>query len=223
MDEPQIRLAPGSIVSMVNEHQPHFVLQSPSEIRELRAALKQDQDLGLGEGGEADDSGLMQLVGLDLYHNGDVEGYDLFVHPAWILTVKQVTDRAWKGHQIGVGVDPESGKRFEEVERERIAETPKMILALKAAGVPVKVLGQGAYYVELDNSEGEMTMATHHNSMGAVPLLAVDAENQVCCCGHAADEHEIGSIMVERCNGCNHCGLFHRHLEDHDGKEQPAP
>lgn len=230
-DEPQIRMAPGSIVSMVNDQTPHFVLQSPKEIRELRAVLKEENDLGLGEGGGADESGLMNLVGPDLYGDGDVEGYDLAVHPAWLLTVKQVTPRAWMAHQVSVGVDPEQGVRFEEVERRRAAGTPGFIQYLMAAGVPVEFVGPGRYGITLDTSEGVIEGGSH--MADALPLMTTDLspedDEQLCCCGHPAHVHTAGSSVIEMCQVCGpQCGIFHRHQENEDDErdeqteEQPA-
>lgn len=227
-DEPQIiRMAPGSIVQMVNDPTPHFVLQSPNEIRKLRAALKQDEDLGLGDGGgEADESGLLDLVGLDLYGDGDIESYDLAIHPGWLLMAKQVTPRAWEAHQVSVGIDPKKGVRFQEVEKRTLRETPQLILSLKAAGVKVDVVEAGRYFVELETNEGELQAGRH--MMSGVVLLSVDSDgDEICCCGHPAADHFRGPKVIEGCRACGVCGIFHRHLEEEDddgqAEEQPAP
>lgn len=225
-DEPQMRLAPGAIVSMANDQTPHFVLQSPHEIRALRAVLREEQDMGLDEG-DADESGLIQLVGIDLYSDGDTESYDLSVHPAWLLTVKQVTPRAWKAHQVSVGIDPEEGRPFREVERQQVRDTPKFIKYLMAAGVEVHVLGNGQYEIHLDSSSGPIYSGGHIAE--ALPLMSADIGDgeQVCCCKHPASAHALGSHVVEFCQVCGPapCGIFHRHIEDQDERdeEQPSP
>jgi hypothetical protein len=115
MDEPQVRMQPRCIVMMVNDHggeSSFFTLESVREIREKRAALKADIDMGLGEGGEADESGLLNLVGLDLYSDGDVESFELSINPAFIGHVKQLTDRAWKSKLVSMGIHPDENKRL---------------------------------------------------------------------------------------------------------------
>jgi hypothetical protein len=230
MDEPQVRMQPRCIVMMVNDHggeSSFFTLESVREIREKRAALKADIDMGLGEGGEADESGLLNLVGLDLYSDGDVESFELSINPAFIGHVKQLTDRAWKSKLVSMGIHPDENKRLLDVEMARLGDSPPLVLGLKAAGIPVKVLGPGRYWIELDDTAGELQSASHQTT--GVPLLSIDAEGgEMCCCGHTMAAHRRGSRIVEDCGECALCGIFHRHLETDEGhepeqtEEQPA-
>lgn len=225
-----IRLQPSSIIKMVNDPEAHFILQSPKEIRQKRAALVEKMELGLeGEVSEADESGLMQLVGLDLYSNGDVEDYPISVHPGWLLSVKGVTPRAWEAHQVQVGIDPKHGVPFQEVERQQVGETPKFVKYLMAAGVEVEVLAPGRYGITLDNSDGEIHAGSH--MADSLPLMTADFSidnDQLCCCEHPASVHAQGRHVIEGCQVCGaRCGIFHRHLEEEDddgqAEEQPAP
>lgn len=233
MDEPQmdsIRLQPSSIIKMVNDPEAHFILQSPKEVRAKRAALVEKMELGHFEGevSEADESGLMQLVGLDLYSNGDVEDYPISIHPGWLLSVKGVTPRAWESHQVQVGIDPKHGKPFQEVEKAQVAETPRFVKYLMAAGVDVEIKGPGHYYMKLDTSEGPVNNSAH--IVDALPLLTIDSGGaEMCCCGHLSEDHHAGSLVIETCEVCGagRCGVFHRHTEDEDderaeqAQEQP--
>jgi hypothetical protein len=229
MDEPQmdsIRLQPSSIVKMVNDPEAHFILQSPKEVRAKRAALVEKMELGHleGEVPEADESGLMHLVGLDLYSNGDVEDYTIDIHPGWLLSVKGVTPRAWESHQVRVGIDPKHGKPFQEVERQQVGETPRLVKYLMAAGVPIEIKGPGQYHMKLDTSEGPINNSEHIDD--ALPLLTRDSHGaEACCCGHAAMNHHAGAHVVELCEVCGPelCGLFHRHTEgEEDDRAEQA-
>lgn len=225
-----IRLQPSSIIKMVNDPEAHFILQSPKEVRAKRAALVEKMELGLdGEVSEADESGLIQLVGLDLYSNGDVEDYPISIHPGWLLSVKGVTPRAWEAHQVQVGIDPKHGKPFQEVEKAQVAETPRFVKFLMAAGVPVEIKGPGRYQIRLDTSEGPINNGGH--IVDALPLLTIDMTGgEECCCGHPASLHVPGTHVIEACNACGPggCGIFHRHAEDEttdereQTEEQPA-
>lgn len=230
MDEPRmdsIRLQPSSIIKMVNDPEAHFILQSPKEVRAKRAELVERMQMGLdGEVSEADESGLMQLVGLDLYGNGDVEDYPISIHPGWLLSVKGITPRAWEAHQVQVGIDPRHGKPFQEVERAQVAETPGFIKYLMAAGVEVEIKGPGQYHMKLDTSEGPINNNAH--IVDALPLMSLDAGGaEKCCCGHLSEDHYAGSHVIEACEACG-CGVFHRHTEDEgderaeQDQEQPA-
>lgn len=220
MEDPQVTLKPRAIISMVTGHDAFFVLDSPNEIRDKRAALANDAELGGNE--DPGEHGLIVLAGVDIYSDGAIEPYDLSLNPSFILHVKEVTDRGWKAHLDNAGLNPETGKPLmppgEPVEPDAEG-VPPFIQTLMKAGVQVNMVGGGRFGVGEASSRGTIDAATVES---AHPLLTEDAKgDEKCCCGHQAEEHYKGEKVIESCNACP-CGMFHTHTEDteHGDEEQ---
>lgn len=174
----------------------HFIMETPHEVRAKRAELRENVDLGLGDG-EDGNGGLLVLAGLDVFAGDppDVEAFDLSVHPGMIGMVRGITDRYWKAHLELASTAPDPTPMPGPG-----GPSPGNPLGKMLSDMGFQVLGGGGF---------PMQGLEHGTKPRSIKNASPD---EICCCGHRADSHLFGEEFVGDCHaeGCT-CGLFHTH------------